>query len=281
MISLSNLLKQRYVVNSGIGKRIFNGDEKFVSSNSKAVNKGDTIMDKITGSSIPKAEDIVDGFLAGLVAEEIIVEAQPQFSQEEILQQAQAEAEAIVAAAKTEAFEITEQARQEAEMLCEQKKQEGYQAGMLKMQIELNRKSAQLDADYAASVQTLQQEYEEQMETMEADIVDAVIRVFNKVFHIQFENKRQILLHLIKDTLLGVDAGKEFHIRVAETNYKFIESHVADIKEKIGNDVSIDVINDMTLTGAACIIETETGVFDCSVDMVLSNLEKDIRSLCK
>ena len=52
-------------------------------------------------------------------------------------------------------------------------------------------------------------------------------------------------------------------------------------KNTKGNDVVIDVINDMTLTDGACIIETETGVFDCGVDMVLSNLEKDIRSLCK
>ena len=30
-----------------------------------------------------------------------------------------------------------------------------------------------------------------------------------------------------------------------------------------------------------CIIETATGVYNCGIDMVLSNLEKDIRSLCR
>ena len=51
------------------------------------------------------------------------------------------------------------------------------------------------------------------------------------------------------------------------------------VKEKIGNDVNIDVINDMSLEENACLIETENGVYNCGIDMVLSNLEKDIRSL--
>ena len=86
---------------------------------------------------------------------------------------------------------------------------------------------------------------------------------------------------MIKDTLLGIDAGKNFIIRVADRNYKFIESHVDDIKEKIGNDVTIDVVNDRNLEENDCMIETATGVYDCGIDMVLSNLEKDIRSLCR
>ena len=56
---------------------------------------------------------------------------------------------------------------------------------------------------------------------------------------------------------------------------------MADIKEKIGNDVTIDVVNDMTMGEESCIIETATGVYDCGIDMVMTNLEKDIRSLCR
>ena len=126
-----------------------------------------------------------------------------------------------------------------------------------------------------------QSDYESKLESLENDMVDVMIRVFHKVFNVQFDNKKQIILHLIKDTLLGIDSGKSFTVRVAECNYKFIESHVADIKEKIGNDVSIDVVNDTSLEENNCIIETPTGVFDCGIDMVLSNLEKDIKSLCR
>ena len=277
MISLSNLLKQHYVVTMDTEKRIINADERFFNQNSV---EGNVIhMNPLSGEGAPGSEEILDSFLAGLEVEEISVEPQP--NPEEILEEARIEAEGMIARAQAEALQIADNARRDAEMLCEQKKVEGYNAGALKLQAEMDAKVTQLENEYEAKRQELQSLYENRMDTLEADLVDVMISVFHKVFHVQFDNKKQILLHLIKDTLLGVDAGKEFHIRVAEANYKFIESHVADIKDKIGNDVSIDVINDRTLGENDCMIETQTGVFNCGMDMVLENLEKDIKSLCK
>ncbi len=183
--------------------------------------------------------------------------------------------------ARLDAEKITDEAKNRADLLFEQKKQQGYQEGVSKLQDEVLERKAQLQEEYDEMKQTLQTEFEAKLDTLEADMVDVMIRVFHKVFNIQFDNKKQILLHLIKDTLLGIDAGKNFIIRVTEDNYKFIESHVADIKEKIGNDVTIDVVNDMNLEENDCMIETATGVYNCGIDMVLSNLEKDIKSLCR
>ena len=272
MISLSNLLKQQFVVNLQAEKRIINSDERFKSVPPK-VEVQDDVRD-----DAQKREEVIDGFLAGLVAEEVVVE--PQITQEEILAQAQEEADAIIAKAKAEALTIADRAKREAELLCEQKKQEGYNSGLSLMQEEMAAKKNQLDADYRELEQHLQTDYNAKLETMEADVVDAIIMVFNKVFGIQFDDKRQILLHLVKNTLSGIDVGKEFHIRVSPANSKFIESHMDDIKEKVGNDVVIDVVNDMTLNAEACIIETDYGVYNCGIDMELSNLIKDIRSLC-
>ena len=273
MISLSNLLKQQYVVNLGSEARIINADERY-----KPVTNA--------GSSIPSSEEIIDGFLAGLDAEEIQLEQ--EIAPEEILAQAQAEADGILVVARLESEKIIDDAKQRAELLFEQKKQQGYQEGVSRLQDEILERRAQLEeefrqkeAELEQTAQVLQADYEAKLDSMEADMVDVMIRVFHKVFNIQFDNKKQILLHLIKDTLLGIDAGKNFIIRVAESNYKFIESHVADIKEKIGNDVTIDVVNDMNLEENDCIIETATGVYNCGIDMVLSNLEKDIKSLCR
>ena len=275
MISLSNLLKQRYVINLESEKVIINADDRFAAAN---VNHSQREVAS-SGESIPGSEELLDGFLAGLEAEAITLE--PQITPEELLAEAQEEADAILAAANAEAARIANEASDHAALLYEQKRQEGYAAGTQQLQEEFEAKRAELQAEYEAKEAELQASYEAKMETMESDLVDVMIRVFHKVFHVQFDNKKQILLHLIKDTLLGVDAGKNFTIRVAETNFKFIESHVADIKEKIGNDVTIDVVNDMTLEEDDCIIETTTGVYNCGIDMVLSNLEKDIKSLCR
>ena len=269
MISLSNLLKQQYVINQGNATRVINADERFKQMN-----------------LAPSCEEVIDGFLAGLEVEEIQLE--PEVTSEELLQKARNEADGILVFARLEAEKIADDAKKQAELLYEQKKQQGYQEGVSRLQDEILERKQKLQDEYDQKVyeleQTrvaLQEDYEAKLETLEKDMVDVMIRVFHKVFHVQFDNKKQILLHLIKETLLGIDAGKNFVVRVAECNYKFIESHIADIKEKIGNDVSIDVVNDMNLQENDCVIETPTGVYNCGIDMVLSNLEKDIKSLCR
>lgn len=275
MRSLSNLLKQRYVINLENKKVVINSDDKYFS---KHPNQQMQNLSFPTGKGVPDSEEISDGFVAGLDAEEVFTEPQP--TPEEILAGAQAEADRIIAAASAEAACIANKASKQAELLYEQKRQEGYNMGVSQIQSKLDAEKKKLQTEYDAMSQRVIADYETKLDALEQDIVDVMIRVFNKVFHIQFDNKKQILLHLIKDTLLGINAGKVFTIRVSEANFKFVESHVADIKEKIGNDVSIDVVNDLTLEGEACIIETENGVYNCGVEMILANLEKDIRSLC-
>ena len=274
---MSNLVKQHYVINLGNETRVIHADERFKQSTGMVIG-GDT--------QIPSSEEIIDGFLAGLDVEEIQLE--PEIDPEEIIEQARAEAEGILIAARLEAEKMADEAKFRAEMLFEQKKHQGYQEGVSKLQDEILERKAVLEAEFREKeaelekqALELQADYEAKLDVLEADMVDVMIRVFHKVFNIQFDNKKQIILHLIKDTLLGIDSCKEFIIRVAEGNYKFIESHVADIKEKIGNDVSIDIVNDMKLEENDCIIETATGVYNCGIDMVLSNLEKDIKSLCR
>lgn len=268
---MSNLFKQQYLVNVETKARVINSDERFTSG-FQALQADSYMVD-------PDSEEYSDGFFEGLDTEEVYVEPQP--TPEEILEEARLEAEHIIAEAQAKALQITSDSKRQAEMLFERTKLEGYKEGASKLQDELIAKAQEYEQKYNEKEQALWAEYEEKLDALESDMVDIMIRVFNKVFHIQFDNKKQILLHLIKDTLLGIDAGKNFVIRVSDANYKYVESHVADIKEKIGNDVTIDVVNDMSMSEEACIIETATGVYDCGIDMVMTNLEKDIRSLCR
>ena len=275
MISLSNLLKQCFVISHENEKRIINADERYIHNsapaNTDAPNNGEK-------ERVPGNEEILDGFLAGLEAEEVVSE--PQITAEELLEQARTEAEGIVAAAKAEALQITEAAQKEAELLFQKRKAEGYNEGVSKMNDELGREKKRMQEEFMEMEHRLKSEYHDKMQTMETDIVDAIIAVFHRVFDIQFDDKKQILLYLVNNTLMNEESGKDFRIRVASANYKFMESHIKDIKEKIGNDINIEIVGDMSLGPEDCMIETGSGVFNCGIDMELANLEKDIRSLC-
>ncbi len=261
---MSNLFKQYYFPRVETKTRVINSDDRF------------------TGFQPLQPEaDINENreFMEGLDVERLVIESQP--TQDEILEDARQKAEFIVAQAQADAVQIAREAEKQKEMLFERMKLEGYKEGASKLQDELLARTEELNARYQEKEAALMADYEAKLDALEADLVDIMIHVFRKVFNVQFDNKKQILFHLIKDTLLGIDAGKNFVIRVSDANYKYIESHVADIKEKIGNDVTIDVVNDMSMDEQDCMIETATGLYNCGIDMVMTNLEKDIRSLCR
>jgi flagellar assembly protein FliH len=161
----------------------------------------------------------------------------------------------------------------------DEQSQLGYQEGTVKAEAELQQKTMQLEADFQKRTEELSAAYEQKMNGMEQDMVDAIIQVFDKVFRIQFEDKREILLALVANTLLDIDTGDQLRIRVNESDFAMLSEHQKMLSEQVGKNVSIEFIHDNKLSDGQCRIETAYGVFDCGIDTELSGLMKDIRSL--
>ena len=125
----------------------------------------------------------------------------------------------------------------------------------------------------------LEEQYHEKMSVMEKDIVDAVIQVFDKVFKIQFEEKRELLLQLVNGALLDIDPGDKIRIHTNRSDEEILKEHLAQMQDIVGKDVAIEFVKDNKLSDGQCKIETPYGVVDCGVDTQLSALLKDIRSL--
>ena len=271
-ISLFNIWNQRYFINFDSEKRVIDSDKRYTASH-QTQQQEECQAEQIDSS---------DSFKIGIPME--VIEVEPEITQEEILEQARMEAQQIISEATVQAESLKCESIEASKKAYEEQAKAGYLAGLKegreKAGAEMRALQEQLYAEIEAKANALDMEYKTKKSTMESEIVDAVIAVFDKVFHIQFEDKKEILLHLINDTLMNVDTGKSFRIRVSAQNRKFLEAHISELKEKIGNDVSIEIVNDMGLTEEGCIIETEGGIFKCGIDVQLSNLEKDIKSLC-
>ena len=188
--------------------------------------------------------------------------------------------EKILAEAHAQAETILSQADQEAENIRENAKNTGYQEGRQCLESELAAQREQLQNEYQRKQETLQNEFREKQKNMEKDLVDVILEVFNKVFHIQFDNKKHILMYLIDDAILNIEGDKKFRIKVANSNVMFLENHKEEILERVGAGIEIEIVADFSMDGNSCVIETDSGVFDCSLGVQLENLIKDIKSLC-
>lgn len=264
---MPNLYKQYFVNNQNENARVINSNELLEERLAKVL--------ELQRAAQAATESSEDGFTAGLVDEntDVIEPVDP-------VEQAKAEAERILEEARTKADDILNEADQNAKMLCEKAKEQGYQEGALQHQEELERLKKELTSEFREKEEELESEYRSKQEHMENDLVDVILEVFNKVFHIQFDNKKHILMYLIDDAILNIEGDKKFRIKVADSNVLFLENHRENILERVGHGIELEFIADSSMDGNDCIIETDSGVFDCSLGTQLENLIKDIRSLC-
>lgn len=264
---MSNLYKQYFVNHETENKRVINSNALVEERIAKLLEK--QRRERGQGS------DSADGFSAGIIGADTEV-----FEEVDPVEQAKEEAEDILAKAKAEAERLISEATSEAEAIREQAKQQGYFEGSVQKEEELAGLEEQLENSFAEKNQRLDSEYKTKMDNMEHDLVDVILEVFNKVFHIQFDNKKHVLMYLINNAILNIEGDKKFRIRVADSNVLFLENHRENILERVGHDIELDFIADTSMDGNDCMIETDSGVFDCSLGTQLENLIKDIRSLC-
>lgn len=203
----------------------------------------------------------------------------PTVSGEEILSQAREEAEKVLSDAKEQAGQILSDAGAKAEALKEHAREEGrkdgYQEGSIQAEKELSQKRDEL----SQREESLKAEYEEKESRLEQDLVDTILSVVDKVFLSEVSGKKDIIIHLVDQALMNAETSKEFQIHVSPENAAKLKDKEADWRERLGSDVQLDVIPDPLLDETQCTIETDGGMFDCSLDTELDNLFRDIRAL--
>ncbi len=216
----------------------------------------------------------------GEFVEGILPSATLQAELEEEIARAKEEAEEIVTRARAEAEQILENARMQGETIKEDAKQSGYAAGKEEGQAQADQALSLRMQELEAQRQQLLQAHQDAMDALEPELLDVILRVFNRVFHIQFDDKKDILEYLIVNTIMNVEGSKEFRIKTSEDNYPYISSHMKGIQEQVGREYVLEVITDSTLGENKCVIETDAGYFDCSLGIHLENLTKDLKSIC-
>ena len=84
---------------------------------------------------------------------------------------------------------------------------------------------------------------------------------------------------LISNVLKNAETSNDFVIKVSPEDYKFLTNNQGKIYCAVSKEINLDIVADTTMKKNECIIETDAGVFDCSLDIELNNLIKDIKLL--
>lgn len=200
-------------------------------------------------------------------------------AEEEAPLQTEEEKQRILDAANEEAQSIMDKAKEEADALFlhtrDEAVQQGYTDGLNKAREENEQKQKSLDVQADA----LEENYRQKEASLEKEVLDAVLSVVQKAFSIEYGDDEDLLLKLVDDCINHADSVKELLIRVNEKNYTLLTSKREEIIDKVGEGVSVEFAKDPLLSDGQCMIETDGGVYDVSIDTELKNLIKRIRLL--
>ncbi len=285
---MSNLFKAGYVSYDSSEARI-------IDSNELANRKIEAFQEqelKRQRAQMSQDEDYQEGmegddFIPGIDMEQLTqltedqsmlqpVPPDPQFDMEAMqaeidlkLQQAQEQADAIIQDAMAQADEIRNNA-------IEQGRQEGYNAGYQ----EGVAAAQSLQDEIEQQRGDLEKEYQQIVDELEPEMVDILTQIYEHVFNIELREDKGIILHLLKTTLSRIEPGNNLIVHISSDDYDDVMDEKDTLQAAITSpNTTMEIIEDPLLKENECMIESESGVFDCSLGVELSEITRKLKLL--
>ena len=167
----------------------------------------------------------------------------------------------IVAAAEAEAARI----REEAKAAFEAEKKRGYEEGLAEGKMEIAMQKLDLVDSSVAF-----------MENVEQKMADVVMKAL-KTFVVEVGDEEMVVQIVRKTMNAVIRTQRQVTLKVAPELVETVRARVAGLSATYPTVATFDVVADPRLKGAACILETEAGVADASVETQLAAIEKSIR----
>ena len=140
-------------------------------------------------------------------------------------------------------------------------------------------RARQLEQEAMEKSAALDAEYEAKMSELEPKMVEALTDIYSHVFGIDLSGRNDVVLHLLKDTIRNIESSKNFLVHVSKEDREYVSENRDVLTEGLGGSATVEVIEDITLSAGNCFIETDGGIFDCSLGTELELLRKELRIL--
>ena len=172
-----------------------------------------------------------------------------------------AQAEDVIAAAEVEAAQI----REEAKAAYAAEKQRGYDDGI-----------AEGKAEILMQKLNLLDESVRYMESIELKVSEIVMKALRKC--VAEIGDTELVIQIVKKAMQAVVRNqRQITVKVNPAMVAVVKGRLQEILADFPSLSYIDVAEDAHLAAAACVVETEAGLVEASVEGQLAAIEKSIR----
>lgn len=296
---LSNLIKSGFVAFAQNDKLVIDANENKII---KAINADveekriatQTSMEEALAEALIRDAELDDmdfdddntltmdtSNISGLTAD---VEDRKQKA-DEIFQTAQIEADEIVSKAHDEAERLRAAAYDEAEQIKQQAKEEGYQTGYAEAMEQAKAEIAEQEALLQQKLQDVELELQTREEMLvketENQMIDLLCQLIPTITGVVIDNQKDVLLYMINAAMQDLDNSKKFIIKVSGNDYGELVERKDEIYGALNPAIEMEIFEDAKLNSMQCMIETDNGIVDVSLDVQLNNLITALKLMTK
>ncbi|MBQ2623607.1 MAG: HrpE/YscL family type III secretion apparatus protein [Kiritimatiellae bacterium] len=167
----------------------------------------------------------------------------------------------IVAAAETQAAQI----REDAKAAYEEERKKGYDKGIADGKTEIAMQKLDLVDSSVAF-----------MENVEEKMSEIVMKALKSC--VAEIGDREMVIQIVRKTMAAViRTQRQVTLKVAPELVETVRARVSELTATFPTIETFDVVEDPRLKGSACILETEAGVADASVESQLAAIERSLK----
>ncbi len=271
----SNLLKRNWIQ--------VQSDDTIVINNNELLGKRlrDLGLEPLPSE---KGEEKQEGFRSGLGAEELtgltsegegdssVIKAEPPAPPEPVYEGPSPEE--LIAQAQAEIAQMKEAAQAEIVAAKQQAAEEGWQEGLNQGYRE---GAASAEAELADARARMEAEYNDKMRQLEPEFVKQLTAIYEQVFHIELGDYQNLVLRLLEGCMQKMETSSNYIIHVGPEDYPFVSMQKKVLMEVMGNkNAALEIVEDATMKKNECMIEADSGIYDCSLDMQLAALRREL-----
>lgn len=205
----------------------------------------------------------------------------------ELLTSAKAEAECILNEASGEASRLLDEAYQSIEQLKTEAYHEGFQKGFSQGTQEgnaavLENAEAQITEARMQSeeiILTARRQANEMLQTAEVQIVDIALNIARKILKREIDENPMTILPIVKEALRKVMDQDSIVLRVNPDDTELLEHARRDLQHMIGGEKKLSIIADHTVSSGSCMIDTQSGTVDASIDTQLAVIKQALQDV--
>lgn len=238
---------------------------------------------------IYQKSEFSEGFSSGLGAPEIdpiYLEEKPELDLEQVEVVPAAPVydgptpEELIAKAQEEIEQLHAEADKAISFLKKRSMEEGREEGYQEGRIEAMRELEEQKLKWKEQEAVLEREFQKRVDALEVQFIETITGIYEEIFKVELSSYKPILLNAISNTIRSVEGIKDFIIHVSKEDYRDVLAAKSDLIDgMISKTVTAEIVEDITLKQNECVIETNNGIYDCSIGAQVEELKRRLRLL--